>query len=78
MSWVREPLGDICRKGRGRIQTGHFGSQLHESDYSFDGIPVVMPADITDGKVAVARIARVAESHVVIPPILAIARSRDV
>jgi type I restriction enzyme S subunit len=64
MQWVREPLGDICRKGKGRIQTGPFGSQLHESDYSLDGTPVVMPADIADGKVAVTRIARVVESHV--------------
>lgn len=64
MQWIREPLGDICQKGKGRIQTGPFGSQLHESDYSSDGTPVVMPADITDGKIAVTRIARVAESHV--------------
>ncbi|HEY8096216.1 MAG TPA: restriction endonuclease subunit S [Methylobacter sp.] len=64
MLWVCEPLGEICRKGRGRIQTGPFGSQLHESDYSSDGTPVVMPADIADGKVAVTRIARIAESHV--------------
>src|SRR3989338_1290876 len=64
MQWVREPLGEICRKGRGRIQTGPFGSQLHESDYSADGTPVVMPADISDGRVAVTRIARVPESHV--------------
>lgn len=64
MQWVREPLGDICRKGKGRIQTGPFGSQLHASDYSSDGTPVVMPADIADGKIAVTRIARVPDSHV--------------
>ena len=64
MQWVRESLGEICRKGRGRIQTGPFGSQLHESDYSPEGIPVVMPADIAEGKIAVTRIARVPERHV--------------
>lgn len=64
MQWVREPLGDICRKGKGGIQTGPFGSQLHESDYSSEGTPVVMPADIADGKIAVTRIARVPESHI--------------
>lgn len=64
MQWVREPLGDICRRGNGRIQTGPFGSQLHESDYSSEGTPVVMPADIADGKITVTRIARVAERHV--------------
>lgn len=64
MPWVREPLGEICRKGGGRIQTGPFGSQLHESDYSVDGTPVVMPTDMADGKIATTRIARVPESHV--------------
>lgn len=64
MQWVREPLGEICRKGKGRIQTGPFGSQLHESDYSVDGTPVVMPADIADGKIDVTRIVRVPDKHI--------------
>ncbi len=64
MVWTCETLGDICREGGGRIQTGPFGSQLHESDYSMEGIPVVMPADIMDGKVSTTRIVRVSENHV--------------
>lgn len=35
----------------GLIQTGPFGSQLHQSDYEPDGIPVIMPKDILDGMV---------------------------
>lgn len=34
-------LGDIAT-----IQTGPFGSQLHASDYTTDGIPVIMPTNI--------------------------------
>lgn len=64
MVWTRETLGNICREGGGRIQTGPFGSQLHESDYSIEGIPVVMPADIMDGKISTTRIVRVSENHV--------------
>ena len=64
MQWVRESLGAICQKGKGRIQTGPFGSQLHESDYSPEGTPVVMPTDIAGGKITVTRIARVSDGHV--------------
>lgn len=64
MAWASKTLGEICREGGGRIQTGPFGSQLHESDYSVDGIPVVMPTDIVNGRISTFRIARVSESHV--------------
>ena len=60
MSWKKVRLGDISNN----IQTGPFGSQLHKSDYSVDGIPVVMPKDIVDGKLSDESIARVNESHV--------------
>lgn len=58
-------MGNICNEVRGVIQTGPFGSQLHESDYSQDGVPVVMPKDIIDGKIQTDDIARVSEEHVV-------------
>jgi type I restriction enzyme, S subunit len=64
MNWISETLGDICINGGGRIQTGPFGSQLHESDYSIEGIPVVMPTDIQLGKISTTRISRVSENHV--------------
>lgn len=52
------PLADFCKGGSG-IQIGPFGSQLHQSDYTTDGIPVVMPANMQDEKIDVTRIARV-------------------
>ncbi|MDY3560229.1 restriction endonuclease subunit S [Gemmata sp. JC673] len=57
-------VGAICDKFGGEIQTGPFGSQLHASDYSEDGTPVVMPQDMKDGQVVCDRIARVDTAHV--------------
>ncbi|PRH10392.1 restriction endonuclease subunit S [Burkholderia multivorans] len=57
-------LGAICSAQGGSIQTGPFGSQLHASDYSEHGTPVVMPADIQNGRVSTAAIARVSAEHV--------------
>lgn len=64
MTWRQKTLGELCDVGGGAIKTGPFGSQLHESDYSPLGTPVVMPKDIIDGKVSEKSIARIAESHV--------------
>lgn len=44
--WTMTKLGDIST-----IITGPFGSQLHQSDYVSDGVPIVMPQDITDRKI---------------------------
>ncbi len=46
------------------IQTGPFGSQLHQSDYSSEGVPVVMPKDLINGKISEESIARVSLEHV--------------
>lgn len=54
-------LGDICDEGDGIIRTGPFGSQLHQSDYTDIGIPVVMPKDITEDRVNDSEIARISE-----------------
>ena len=54
-------LGELIAAHGGLIQTGPFGSQLHQSDYSEDGIPVVMPKDIRGGRVDENGIARVPE-----------------
>lgn len=64
MQWRETTLGEICDQVAGVIQTGPFGSQLHESDYSEDGIPVVMPKDIKEGRIATESVARVAPEHV--------------
>jgi type I restriction enzyme S subunit len=63
-SWTKKTIGELCADGGGKVQTGPFGSQLHQSDYSEEGTPVVMPADIPSGRIDVSRIARVSHSHV--------------
>ena len=60
MSWVNTTLGEISAN----IQTGPFGSQLHQSDYSDEGTPVVMPKDLVNGQISDVSIARVSEDHV--------------
>jgi type I restriction enzyme, S subunit len=54
-------LGALVKEHGGLIQTGPFGSQLHQHDYSEDGIPVVMPKDIKHGRIDESTIARIPE-----------------
>lgn len=61
MKWHDASLGEIVARDGGLIQTGPFGSQLHQADYQPDGIPVIMPKDIADGCVSVESIARISE-----------------
>ena len=58
--WKNVKLGEISQT----IQTGPFGSQLHQSDYSVIGIPIVMPKDIIAGNIEEASIARVEQHHI--------------
>jgi type I restriction enzyme S subunit len=58
--WKKVKLGEISSA----IQTGPFGSQLHQSDYSDIGVPVVMPKDIINGCIDESTIARVENHHV--------------
>ena len=62
--WRETTLGVLCDEVNGIIQTGPFGSQLHQSDYSDVGIPVVMPKDIVEGTISPYNIARVSTEHV--------------
>lgn len=59
--WPVRTLGDLCREGGGFIRTGPFGSQLHRSDYTNDpsGIPVVMPKDMSAGRIDTTSVARI-------------------
>lgn len=59
MDWYKKTLGEIYEIEGGSIQTGPFGSQLHESDYKPVGIPVIMPKDIIDDKLDLSNIARI-------------------
>ncbi|MBN2791449.1 MAG: restriction endonuclease subunit S [Desulfuromonadales bacterium] len=44
--WVR--FGDLTTE----IATGPFGSMIHKSDYVSDGIPLINPSHMIDGKIA--------------------------
>ena len=59
--WRLAELADVCAGDKG-IQTGPFGSQLHESDYSVEGVPVVMPKDLIGYRVRPDNIARIPEA----------------
>ncbi len=62
--WIRKTIGELCKEGGGKVQTGPFGSQLHQTDYSEEGTPVIMPTDISTGQIDISRIARVSDAHV--------------
>ena len=59
--WATTDLAAVCTAGNG-IQTGPFGSQLHEADYSPEGVPVVMPKDLIDYRIREDSIARIPEA----------------
>lgn len=59
--WNVPTLKALLAKEGGYLQTGPFGSQLHSHEYTDDGIPVVMPQDINDGKIDETQIARIPE-----------------
>jgi type I restriction enzyme S subunit len=62
--WFETTLGQICNSQGGGVQTGPFGSQLHTADYKSSGVPVVMPTNISDGRIIEDGIARVDELDV--------------
>ena len=75
-------LGDYCAKND--IQVGPFGSQLHQHEYVADGIPVVMPKNIVDGRISEKNIARITpekaselKRHILMPGDVLFARRGD-
>ncbi len=61
MNWLESSLGELVIRDGGVVQIGPFGSQLHESDYVPDGVPVVMPKDIEDGRIRRSTVACVSQ-----------------
>lgn len=59
--WVTTTLGDVVTSGNGKIQTGPFGSQLHAADYVDDGIPCIMPTNMSNNRVDLTDIAFISE-----------------
>jgi type I restriction enzyme S subunit len=51
-------LADVCVKPAG-VQTGPFGSQLHQSDYVSDGTPIVTVEHIGDNRLLTSNVPRV-------------------
>jgi len=63
VGWGCEKLGRILERCGGYLQTGPFGSQLHAHEYQTEGVPVVMPQDINDGRIATHQIAKITEER---------------
>lgn len=61
--WEPLKLKAILHRSGGYLQTGPFGSQLHSHEYTDEGIPVVMPQDINNGKIDEVQIARITEGR---------------
>lgn len=61
--WEARQLKDILAQSGGHLQTGPFGSQLHSHEYTEDGVPVVMPQDINNGKIEEIQVARISEAR---------------
>ncbi len=59
--WEVADLESVCIEPNG-IQTGPFGSQLHEADYSDEGVPVVMPTNLIGFRIRTDGIARIPEA----------------
>lgn len=58
--WTATRLGQLLHDRGGFLQTGPFGSQLHAHEYRVDGVPVVMPQNISNGAVDSNQISRIA------------------
>lgn len=63
IAWNIVTLGAVIAERGGTIQTGPFGSQLHADEYVEDGVPVVMPQDILNGKIVEHHVARITEDR---------------
>jgi type I restriction enzyme S subunit len=84
IEWEVKEFSQILAEYGGHVQTGPFGSQLHSYEYVNEGIPVVMPQDISGSGITTSNIARITEQkanslsrHRMIPGDLVFARRGD-
>jgi len=87
-AWSVMSLGELVDGSDGAIKTGPFGSQLHQSDYlspGEDGVPVVMPRDMVDGRLDYGSMARIPAAkaeglsvHITRPGDVLLARRGDI
>jgi type I restriction enzyme S subunit len=64
INWKKKTLGELVNIGKGIIQTGPFGSQLHASDYVEVGIPCLMPVNLKQNKIDVSVVSYVSSDDV--------------
>ena len=62
MTWPVNALGSLIEADGGQLQTGPFGSQLKQAEFTNYGIPVIMPKDIENGQINTKTVARVPEA----------------
>jgi type I restriction enzyme, S subunit len=55
------PLGKLCVDGNG-VQTGPFGSQLHEEDYVSVGTPILTVEHLSDNRISHSDLPRVSDA----------------
>lgn len=84
-NWQEATLGELEEATGGTIRTGPFGSQLHQSDYTDEGVPVVMPRDMAGSVLSLDSIARIPEAkaleleqHRLVPGDIVYARRGDI
>lgn len=60
VAWRVTTLGAVCD---GALQTGPFGSQLHAAEYQDEGVPVLMPKDLINGRANLHSAAKIAPAR---------------
>lgn len=59
--FIDEPLRDLCDNNAG-IQTGPFGSQLHQEDYVASGTPIITVEHLGENRILHSALPRVSDS----------------
>jgi type I restriction enzyme S subunit len=62
VDWGFHKLVEVCDQKNG-LRTGPFESQLHAHEYEPEGVPVIMPKDISSGRIFDTSIARISKGR---------------